>query len=67
MSKKTKEELKFEKNMKVVALFNLSEHAPVWIKISNVPIPENVFRIYSNTSISVIEKDVNNLFYDEQK
>ena len=55
------------RNMKVIAMFNPSANADVWIKISNVPIPENVFRIYSNTSISVIENDFMNLFYDEQK
>lgn len=65
--KKTKEDFEFKENMKVIAMFNPSANADVWIKISNIPIPENVFRIYSNTSISVIENDFMNLSYDEQK
>lgn len=65
--KKTKEDFEFKENMKVIAMFNPSANADVWIKISNAPIPENVFRIYSNTSISVIENDFMHLSYDEQK
>ena len=42
--KQIKEDFEFKENMKVIAMFNPSANADVWIKISNIPIPENVFR-----------------------
>lgn len=56
-----------DSNHDVIAVFNPMGNYQTWIKVTNMPIPEEVERIYFNTPVEEIEKNYTYFVYDHQK